>query len=82
MVSLCRAEVTDLQYVARGVNEQVRWLNVPMNNAFTVDIGESSQKLITVELNQKGMQGLLELLEALDHSINCHGDKVHYYVQH
>lgn len=60
---LCRPEVTELENAGCWVQQQVLWLNIAVADALRVDVGESAEKLVNVELDLKDWHGGLHLVE-------------------
>ena len=65
----------------RGVNEDVLGLDVSVANAFCMDVGDSSQHLVGIELDKQVRHHLFHLQVLLHHSIASVGDVIHDYIQ-
>ena len=64
----------------RRVDQQVLWLDVSVANTQRVNVGESSERLVRIELDKKIWNWLLHLVIVLEHAIYCFRNVVHDYI--
>lgn len=68
--------------MAGRINQQIQWLDVPMNVAFPMNIEESPDQLITIQLHKQRVHRLVEQLELVDDPRDRHGNVVHHNVKY
>ena len=68
--------------MASWVNQQVLRFDVSVDYSFSVDVGQTSYQLVSVQLKQKRMNWLVQANEDLVYSKDSHGDEVHHNVKH
>ena len=64
-----------------GLYKQVLRLDIPMAVAERVDVGQCTESLISVELDEDHWHRLLHLIVVLEHAVNCLWHVVHHDVQ-
>ena len=67
--------------MASGVDQEVLWLDVPVHDIVPVNVVQSSQELVGVQLGEHRMHLLTELLKMLLHSIDISWHVVHHDIQ-
>ena len=67
--------------MALWVHQQVLRLDIAVTIAKRVDVGQSSERLISVQLDQERRNGLLHFIVVLEDSVDCLRYVVHYHIQ-
>ena len=59
----CEAEITDLQLISLGANQQILWLNIPVHNVLRMKVVDGLEQLINEELNAVSIQSIWLLFQ-------------------
>lgn len=73
---LCTTEITELEDATVRVEEEVLRLDVSVANALRVDVGESPEELVNVQLDLKDRHRCLHLVEESGRTVDSLGNKL------